>query len=175
MGMEIDIGIDKKDRKAIADGLSHPIVQFHFTSPAVERRRGVRVVGRAGDQPFVRPDGAVHVTQAVQRLAEDLARLRRRGIDGERALQRVFRIGVAPLQKRGDACAKQQLRVSGVGDERLAKRLRRGAGLSGGQRVPPGLLKKRCSRIDLRVGGRREQHERESRCASAQSTSSHSK
>jgi hypothetical protein len=90
-------------------------------------------------------------------------------VELERALELVARIGVAPLERRRHAGAKVELRVPGIGGQRLAKTGRGGMRLASVERGPGGPFDQRAARIDLRG----EDHAEEDGCERQQPAGAH--
>ena len=73
------------------------------------------------------------------------------GVERQRALELVARVGVAPLERRRHAGAEMQPRVLRIGGERVAEPFGGGVRLAGVERRPRGALDQRAARIDLRA------------------------
>src|SRR5436190_24157913 len=98
-----------------ADRLLHPIVQVALAPPPLERRPRIAIVWRQLEERLVRAHRTEFVAHAVLNLAEERARLRQLRFERERALELVFRIGVATLERRRHAGAEVKARVLRVG------------------------------------------------------------
>ena len=113
----------ERQREAGPDDHRHAIPHRDFPSPA-SQAIGDRRLGRVcRDQRFIRRDGAVELSAAIEHEAEQLARQAERRVQLQRALQRGARLFVAALEIRRRAGAQVEPGVARVRRDRLPEQL----------------------------------------------------